>query len=110
MDKRTKFTLDEDEIPTIYFWDVIFAKSVIEHLSTWKELPRKMSEVQYPHGWVWLATKNGDVVPTIERDHFVHIGWDELENIFVNNGYSIVKHYKDPLSNKGQILVAQRDE
>ena len=93
----------------MHTWDIIFAKSVIEHLANWELLPKKMYDVQSSGGMIWLATKNGDIEKRPERDHFIHIGFEELENIFKKVGYTIVKHYEDPLSTRGQILVAKKE-
>ena len=101
--------LEKELIPSTRTWNLIFAKSVIEHLVNWYLLPKKMYDAQSINGMIWVSTKNGDIISKVERDHFVHIGFEELENIFKKVGYSIVKHYEDPLSKEGQILVAKKE-
>lgn len=99
--------INNDALPNKGKWDVIFAKSIIEHLPQYKSLPTKMYDVQKENGYVWLSTRNGDVDSYVEENHFVHLGWNELEELFTDVGYEIENHYTDPLSEKAQILVAK---
>lgn len=104
--------LDKEDLSTRMYakwWDLIFAKSSIEHLEHWDELPEKMYNAQRVGGEIWVATKNGDVTPDIEPEHFVHITWDAFEHIFKDAGYTVLKHYIDPLSGDGQIIVCRKE-
>ena len=103
--------LDKDAVPSVpmHSWDLIFAKAVIEHFEFWKELPEKMYKTQGTGDMIWIATNNGSLSPNAEAHHFVHIPFLTLAQIFKDAGYTVVKHYVDPLGDKCQILVGRRE-
>lgn len=102
--------LESDFLPmNLGTWNLIFAKSVIEHLVNWRELPKKMRMVQHEGDMVWLSTKDAKKAPIVEKEHFVHIADDALGYIFKMAGYKVVKQYEDPLSSEGQIIVCKKE-
>jgi len=101
-----------EHIPSFYSWKLVVAKSVIEHLVTWFELPKKIANVQSSNGKVWICTKDGTKSPYPEDCHFIHIPFNVLEYIFKDAGYSIVKHYDPegyPHNGLAQMLVGKKE-
>ncbi len=101
----------ENAVPGWHEWKLVVVKAVIEHLVYWFRLPDLIAEVQPSGGMVWVCTKDGNIEPWPEEHHFHHITFGVLEQIFIDAGYTILKHYNPknyPHGFSEQILVGRK--